>query len=90
MTPLADALAHTALQYVQLKGVNHVLRDDPTDNVGNHANKAPLSAQLTAALDSSSRSSALLLSVDEFRSGDNRRRWSSAAWSRCAPVVALA
>ena len=51
MTPLADALAHTALQYVQLKGVNHVLRDDPTDNVGNYAKKAPLSAQLTAALD---------------------------------------
>jgi hypothetical protein len=51
MKPLADALAHTALQFVQLKGVNHVLRDDPSDNVGNYAKKAPLSPQLTAALD---------------------------------------
>ena len=49
--PLADALAHMALQYVQLKGVNHVLRDDPSDNVGNYAKKAPLSPQLIAALD---------------------------------------
>lgn len=51
MKPLADALAHTALQYVQLKGVNHVLRDDPSDNVANYANKAPLSPQLVTALD---------------------------------------
>lgn len=51
MKPLTDALAHTALQFVELKGVSHVLRDDPTDNVGNYANKAPLSPQLTAALD---------------------------------------
>jgi uncharacterized protein len=49
--PLFDALAHTALTVVQLKGVNHVLRDDPTDNVGNYANKDPLSPQLVTALD---------------------------------------
>jgi hypothetical protein len=48
---LADALAHTALQLVKLTGVNHVLRDDPSDNVANYASKDPLSPQLTAALD---------------------------------------
>ena len=49
--PLFDALQHTALTVVQLKGVNHVLRDDPTDSVANYAKKAPLSPQLTTALD---------------------------------------
>jgi uncharacterized protein len=49
--PLADALAHTALTLVELKGVNHVLRDDPTDNAGNYAKQDPLSAQLVTALD---------------------------------------
>lgn len=49
--PLFDALAHTALTIVRLRGVNHVLRDDPTDNVGNYAKKGPLSPQLLAALD---------------------------------------
>ncbi|BBX85675.1 alpha/beta hydrolase family protein [Mycolicibacterium aubagnense] len=49
--PLIDALAHTALTVVRLKGVSHVLRDDPTDNVANYANKAPLSPQLVSALD---------------------------------------
>ena len=49
--PLIAALAHTALTVVPLKGVSHVLRDDPTDNVANYANKAPLSPQLTGALD---------------------------------------
>ena len=49
--PLIAALAHTALTVVTLKGVSHVLRDDPTDNVANYANKAPLSPQLTSALD---------------------------------------
>jgi uncharacterized protein len=49
--PLADALAHTELTVVELEGVNHVLRDDPTDNVANYATQGPLSAQLTAALD---------------------------------------
>lgn len=48
--PLAKALAHTALDLVRLKGVNHVLRDDPTDNIVNYAKKGPLSPQLTAAL----------------------------------------
>ncbi|MCB0923513.1 MAG: hypothetical protein KDB50_03055 [Mycobacterium sp.] len=51
MRPLRDALAHTALQVAELAGVNHVLRDDPTDNVGNYARQDPLSAQLTTALD---------------------------------------
>lgn len=49
--PLAGALAHTALTQVELKGVNHVLRDDATDNVANYADQAPLSTQLTSALD---------------------------------------
>lgn len=48
--PLARALQHTALDLVKLTGVNHVLRDDPTDSVANYAKKAPLSPQLTAAL----------------------------------------
>lgn len=48
--PLIDALAHTALTVVELKGVNHVLRDDPTDNVANYANGEPLSPQVLDAL----------------------------------------
>ena len=51
MKPLAGALAHTALEFVELKGVNHVLRDDPTDSVANYAKPGPLAPQLTAALD---------------------------------------
>ena len=51
MMPLATALAHTDLQLVQLKGVNHVLRDDPTDNISHYASQSPLSPQLTSALD---------------------------------------
>ena len=50
--PLVAALSHTALTLVELTGVNHVLRDDPTDNVANYVSKDPLSAQLTSALDS--------------------------------------
>ena len=50
--PLIDALGHTALTVVELKGVNHVLRDDPTDNVANYSKKDPLSPQLVTALDS--------------------------------------
>ena len=50
VTPLADALEHTSLSLVALKGVNHVLRDDPSDNVGNYSKPGPLSPQLTAAL----------------------------------------
>ena len=51
MQPLVSALAQTALEFVELSGVNHVLRDDPTDNVANYATMAPFSAQFTAALD---------------------------------------
>ena len=51
MQPLVSALDRTALQFVELSGVNHVLRDDPTDNVAGYASKGPLSPQLTAALD---------------------------------------
>ena len=51
MKPLADALAHTSLSLVELKGVNHVLRDDPTDNIAAYSKPGPLSPQLTAALD---------------------------------------
>jgi alpha-beta hydrolase superfamily lysophospholipase len=49
--PLIDALKHTALTVVELKGVNHVLRDDPSDNVANYAKHDPLSPQLVSALD---------------------------------------
>jgi hypothetical protein len=49
--PLIEALKHTALTVVELKGVNHVLRDDPTDNVANYAKQDPLSPQLVGALD---------------------------------------
>ncbi|MGB3354671.1 MAG: hypothetical protein WBB00_18125 [Mycobacterium sp.] len=49
--PLADALAHTALTVVELSGVSHVLRDDPTDSIANYARQDPLSPQLVAALD---------------------------------------
>lgn len=51
MAPLRDALAHTALTFVELRGVSHVLRDDPSDSVANYAKPGPLSPQLTAALD---------------------------------------
>ena len=51
MRPLIDALEHTALTVVQLKGVNHVLRDDPTDSIANLATQAPISPQLVTALD---------------------------------------
>lgn len=50
IAPLTRALAHTELQLVELKGVNHVLRDDPTDSVANYAKGGPLSPQLTTAL----------------------------------------
>jgi uncharacterized protein len=51
MQPLVEALQHTALTVVELKGVNHVLRDDPTDNIANYASQDPLSPQLVTALD---------------------------------------
>ncbi|WP_197503294.1 S9 family peptidase [Mycobacterium sp. E740] len=49
--PLADALRHTALTLVELKGVNHVLRDDPSDNIANYASQGPLSPQVVEVLD---------------------------------------
>jgi uncharacterized protein len=49
--PLVDALAHTALTVVELKGVSHVLRDDPSDNVANYSKQDPLTPQLVDALD---------------------------------------
>ncbi len=49
--PLIDALQHTDLTVVELKGVNHVLRDDPSDNVAAYVSKDPLSEQLTNAVD---------------------------------------
>ncbi|MET0701311.1 MAG: hypothetical protein ABWY93_16770 [Mycobacterium sp.] len=49
--PLADALAHTDLTQVDLDGINHVLRDDPTDNAANYSKQDPLSPKLIAALD---------------------------------------
>ena len=49
--PLIDAFKHTALTVVELKGVNHVLRDDPSDNVANYAKQDPLSPQVVSALD---------------------------------------
>ncbi len=48
--PLIGALGHTALDVVELNGVDHVLRDDPTDNIANYANRQPLSGQLVTAL----------------------------------------
>ncbi|BBX19272.1 hypothetical protein [Mycolicibacterium duvalii] len=49
--PLADALSHTDLTLVELTGVNHVLRDDPSDSIANYASKEPLSPQVVATLD---------------------------------------
>jgi hypothetical protein len=49
--PMAAALAHTELDFVQLKGVSHVLKDDPSDNIANYAKAQPLSPQLVSALD---------------------------------------
>ena len=51
MQPLIDALEPTALTVVELKGVNHVLRDDPTDSIANLSKQAPISPQLVTALD---------------------------------------
>ena len=48
---MVDALRRTVLTVIELKGVNHVLRDDPTDNVANYAKADPLSPQLVTALD---------------------------------------
>lgn len=47
---LIGALGHTALTVAELDGVNHVLRNDPTDNVANYAKQDPLSPQLVEAV----------------------------------------
>lgn len=49
--PLIDALKHTQLKVVELKGVNHVLHDDPSDSMANLTKPAPLSPQVVTALD---------------------------------------
>ena len=49
--PLIDALQHTQLKVVELKGVNHVLHDDPSDSIANLTKPAPLSPQVVTALD---------------------------------------
>jgi hypothetical protein len=49
--PLIDALRHTTLTVVRLKGVSHVLRDDASDNVANYSKQDPLSPQVVDALD---------------------------------------
>ncbi len=48
---MAAALAHTRLDFVALKGVSHVLKDDPTDSITNYAKDQPLSQQFVGALD---------------------------------------
>lgn len=48
--PLIDALKHTALTLVELRGVNHVLRDDPTDSIANYGKPGPLSPQVVDAI----------------------------------------
>jgi len=48
---LIDALKHTALKVVELQGVNHVLHDDPSDNIANLTKPGPISAQVVTALD---------------------------------------
>ncbi|OBF44418.1 hypothetical protein A5719_08170 [Mycolicibacterium peregrinum] len=48
--PLIGALKHTALTVVELKGVNHVLRDDPTDSIANYGKPGPLSPQVVEAI----------------------------------------
>ncbi|WP_096866951.1 hypothetical protein [Mycolicibacterium houstonense] len=48
--PLIDALGHTALTVVRLNGVNHVLRDDPTDSIANYGKPGSLSPQVVDAV----------------------------------------
>ena len=51
LKPLIDALRHAALKVVELRGVNHVLHDDPSDSIANLTKPAPLSPQVVTALD---------------------------------------
>ena len=48
--PLIQALGHTALTVVELDGVNHVLRDDPTDSIANYGQPGDLSPQVVEAV----------------------------------------
>ena len=48
---MAAALAHAQLEFVALKGVSHVLKDDPTDSITNYATDQPLSQEFVSALD---------------------------------------
>jgi hypothetical protein len=50
MKPLANALAHTSLDFVQFSGVNHVFTDQPPGQMTNYTKNQALSSQLTAAL----------------------------------------
>ena len=54
--PLIEALGHTALTVVELKGVNHVLRDDPSGNVANYAKQDRCRRNWSARWTSSSTS----------------------------------
>jgi uncharacterized protein len=49
--PLAAALAAAKLDFLQLSGVSHVLKDDPTDSITNYAKVQPLTPQFVSALD---------------------------------------
>jgi pimeloyl-ACP methyl ester carboxylesterase len=49
--PLAAALATAKLDFLQLNGVSHVLKDDPTDSITNYAKVQPLTPQFVSALD---------------------------------------
>ena len=49
--PLAAALAAAKLDFLQLKGVSHVLKDDATDSITNYAKDQPLTPQFVSALD---------------------------------------
>jgi uncharacterized protein len=51
VAPMVAALAHTRLDFVTLKGVSHVLKDDPSDSITNYATDQPLSQEFVSALD---------------------------------------
>ena len=47
---LADAVTSSGLDFVRLKGVDHILKEDPSRTPANYAKDLPFSSQLTAAL----------------------------------------
>ena len=47
---LADAVASSDLDFARLKGVSHVLKEDPSRTPANYAKDLPFSSQLTTAL----------------------------------------